>query len=443
MIKDMTDGKPIRLMIHFSLPLLLSNSLQLLYTVADSAIVGRMLGVNAFASVGATASPHWLVLSAVIGMSYGFGTVFAQRFGSKDMDGVRRAFVTAACLAAALSAFIGALGALGCGAALRLLHTPPELMDGAVIYLSWLLGGMPIAFAYNLLSAMLYALGDSRTPLRAMAVSSVLNIVLDLVFIIPLGIAGVGLATLLAQAAASVYCFFALRKTGVLNGCGFRWDTASAAALLRLGLPLGFRNVVVEIGGLAVQRYVNGYGAEFVAGVAAAKRMYSLLMIAGGAFEATVAVFVAQNFGAGRYDRVKRGVSNGLWLMLASAAVIMAVVLPFGRFILGLLIEGEPTQVAAVLDVGTRQLNVLALGLPALYLLLLYRSALQGAGNTLIPMLSGFLELLLRVSSVLLLTPFLGKRGIFLSDPAAWAGACVLLFISYMIVYRKLDSQQT
>ena len=436
-MNDMTDGKPIRLMIRFSIPMLLANVLQMLYSLADSAVVGRMLGVEAFASVGATASLFWLVMSAVLGTAHGFGTVFAQRFGAKDMDGLRRAFVTAVYLAMGLGLAVGLAGVFGSGPLLKLLNTPPELLDGAAVYISVLLGGMAVTFGYNLLGSVLRALGDSKTPLRAMILASVLNIAFDLALVRPFGVAGIAAATLLAQVAACVYCLRALRKTGVLKGCGRKGDTASAKALLRLGLPMGLRNAVIEVGGLIVQRYANGYGPEFVAGVAAAKRMYSLLMIAGGAFEAAAATFVAQNFGAGKHGRVRQGVAAGARLMLVSAAGIMAFALLCGRWILSLMVKGDPVQVAAMLDAGTRQLNVLALGLPLVYLLFLYRSSLQGIGKPLVPMASGFLELIFRVASVLALTPAWGEWGVLLSDPAGWAPAAALLMISYGLISKK------
>ena len=436
-IKDMTEGKPLRLMIGFAVPLLLANALQMFYTIADSAIVGRILGVSALASIGATASPYWLVYGAVLSTTQGFGVVFAQRFGAKDMDGLRRAFVTAVCLAAAFSAVFGCIGALGSRFMLRMLNTPPVLLDGAVTYLSWLLGGIFIAFAYSLMGSMLRALGDSKTPMRGMMFSSMLNIALDLALIIPFGVKGAAAAALLAQSAACVYCFLVLRKSGVLNGCVFKWDTDSAAAMLRLGLPLGFRSVIIEAGGLVVQLHVNNYGMEFVAGIAVAKRMYGLLLIAASALEATNATYTAQNYGAGNYKRVKQGIFTGGLLTLAAAAAIMAFTLPLGRFILGLLIEGEPGQITAVLDIGVRQLTALTLGLPVLHLLFLYRSALEGIGKPLFPTLSGFMELGFRVSSVLLLTPIMGEWGIFLSDPAGWVAAAGLLVVSYYFGERK------
>ena len=419
-VKDMTEGKPLQLMIKFSIPLLISNVLQMLFVVADSAIIGRMLGVNAFASIGATVSPHWLVFSAVIGLNHGFSTLLAQRFGAKDPDGLKKAFITAIYLAAVFSVTIAVIGVTVCRPLMELLRTPTTLIDGSVTYLTWVWSGMPLLFGYNLLAMTLFALGDSKTPLRAMIVATVVNIAFDLILIIPLGIAGVALATLIAQATAMAFCIRALKKTGVFQGCGTKFDKNSAWPLLRLALPLGFRNSVIEVGGLIVQRYVNEYGTEFVAGVAAAKRMYSLLMIAGGAIEASISTFVAQNFGAKNFDRVKQGLKEGLKLAIGSVAVIMAFTLPLGRQILGLLIDGDPEQVSAVLDVGVRQLRLMTLGLPFLYLLFLYRAALQGLGNTFIPMMSGFIELALRIVSVVVLTRLIGDWGVLLSDPLAW-----------------------
>ena len=440
-VKDMTEGKPLGLMIRFSIPLLISNALQLLLVVADTAIIGNMLGVDAFASIGATASPSWLVFSAVIGFNQGFSTLIAQRFGAKDSDGLKRAFVTAIYFAAAFAVILGVFGVLACRALMELLRTPAVLLDGSVTYLTWLWAGMPLLFGYNLLAMTLFALGDSKTPLRAMIVATVVNIAFDLILIIPFGIAGVAIATLIAQATAMAFCIRALIKTSVFQGCDYKFDKASAWPLLRLALPLGFRNSVIEVGGLIVQRYVNAYGTEFVAGVAAAKRMYSLLMIAGGAIEVSISTFIAQNFGAKQFDRVKQGLKDGLKLALGSAIVIMAFSLPLGRQILGLLIDGDPEQVRAVLDVGARQLMLMTLGLPFLYLLFLYRAALQGLGNTYIPMISGFIELGLRILSVVVLTRILGDWGVLLSDPIAWPFAMTLLMISYFVVYRRVRKQ--
>jgi len=436
-VKDMTMGKPVNLMLRFSIPLLISNALQLLFVVADSTIIGRILGVNAFASIGATASPHFLVFSAVLGFNQGFSTLIAQHFGAKDSDNLRKSFVTSIYIAAVLSIVLTTAGLATCRPLMELLRTPQELIDGSVTYLNWLWAGMPLMFGYNLLAMTLFALGDSKTPLRAMIVATVVNIAFNLILIFPFRIAGVAAATLIAQGSALIFCIKAIKKTGVFNGCGYKYDRDSIRPLLRLALPLGIRNSVIGVGGLLVQRYVNEMGTEFVAGVAAAKRMYSLVMIAGGAIEASVATFVAQNFGAKQLDRIKQGVKDGLKLAIGSALVIMAITLPLGRQLLSLFIDGDPVQISAVLDVGVLQLRFMTLGLPIVYLLFLYRAALQGLGNTFIPMLSGFVELAMRIISVVVLTQIFGYWGILISDPIAWPIATALLIIAYAIVFRR------
>jgi putative MATE family efflux protein len=461
----MTEGKPLPKMLRFAGPLILTNTLQLFYTLADSAILGRVAGVDAFASVGATASFYWMIFSAVIGISHGFGTVFAQRYGARDEKGLREAIASAGLCALVIGLIVAAGGLLGGRSVLTLLNTPAELLDRAALYLNFLLIGMPVTFFNLLAGAVLRAMGDSKTPLYAMIFSSLLNVALDFALVIPFGIAGVAAATLLSQLAACVYCFATLaggkkkRRRAIASAPDYTYRVKltdirlnTVGELLRIGLPLGFRNAVIEAGGLLVQYHINGYGADFVAGVSAAKRMYSLLTLAGGAMEATVATYVAQNLGAGLASqnagipealdktagvynkRINDGVRIGFWLMLGSSLVIAALSLLFGRQLLSLLISGDATRIGFVLDAGQRQLSVIAAGLPVLYMLFLYRSALQGLGRTFVPMLSGFLELAGRFASVLVLAPVLGVWGVYAADAAGWVGAALAVFIAYRTV---------
>jgi len=433
----MTEGNPVRLMISFSLPLLLVSVMQLLFTVVDVFVLGRLLGWKEFASVGSATALHWMSSSAIQGMTHGFSVLFAQRFGAKDPVGLRKSFATGIILSLVLGAVVTLIGIFACRSILDLIGTSEILKKGAADYLIVFFIGAPIVFIYNLFVGMIRALGDGRTTLFAMILMTLLKITLNFAMVFPFGIPGVSAATILAQFAASLYCFLALKKSGYLQGDGFRWDTPTSKKLLRLGLPLSFRNAVIEVGGLIVQRYINAYEETFVAGIAAARRMYDLLLVAANAVEAAVATFVAQNFGAGKLDRVRRGVRDGLKMMMVSVAVTMAVTLPFGRWILSLLIEGSPASIGAILDAGTIQLTVNALCLPLLCLLLLYRSSLQSVGNTLIPTASGFVELVMQVSSVAFLTPVWSQWGVFMSDASGWLAASSLLATSFYIVYKK------
>ena len=436
--KDMTEGSPFGLIVRFTAPLLLVNVLQLAYTVIDRAVVGRMLGVDAFAAIGATYSLQWLVFSAELAMTQGFGVVFAQRFGAKDFDGLRRSFANAMLITVSLGGVVALLGAFGAKHALALLNTPPELLGDASLYLGIMLGGTLITFIGNTLRAMLFARGDSRTPLYAMIFSTILNIALDFALVVPLGVAGVALAYLLSQAATCVCLAWSLR--GVREARFFRRDVSipRAKELLRVSIPLVLRQGVMESGGLVVQVYVNGFGVAAVAGISAAKTMYSFLLLVINGMEPTVATYAAQNYGAGKMNRVRRGVTAGLWIMLVSSFVIGAAALFFGREMLGLLVAGDPRQIADMLDAGQRQLSVMAVCLPVLSLLFLYRAAIQGVGNTLIPMLSGLAELAGRFAAIFALTPLWGIGGVCLAEPMGWFGAALLLVISYFIIIKRL-----
>ncbi|MCL2603501.1 MAG: MATE family efflux transporter [Defluviitaleaceae bacterium] len=435
--RDMTEGSPLRLMLAFSLPLFLANALQVFYVIADSAIVGRMLGVASFAAVGATMSTLLLITMTVQAVTHGFGIVLAQRFGAKDEEGLRRSFIIAVYFISALGVLIGLGGIFGSRPLLNALNTPETLMPEAVTYLGIIMGGMGITCVNFLSQAMLRAVGDSKTPMIAIISSSLLNIGLSIALVRPFGIAGPAAAMLLANGASALYCFISLYKSKILKNLNFRWHDPSAKALLRMGLPLGLRNVVIQFGGLVMQRYINDFGVDFIAGVAIAKRMYTFILIAALTLEAAIATFVAQNFGAGKLERVKQGVRTGLYLMMGSSAVIMLVTFLAGPSILKAMFTGDPATITAVLDIGVWQLTWMVLGLPVVYLIFLYRPALEGIGKPLIPTLSGFAELAFRILAIVVITPFFDEWGVILADQIGWVGAAVLLTAAYYTVLRK------
>ncbi|MCL2189746.1 MAG: MATE family efflux transporter [Defluviitaleaceae bacterium] len=437
-VKNMTEGSPLKLMLAFSLPLFLANALQVAYVIADSAIVGRMLGVQAFAAVGATASTYMLISMGGQAITHGFGIILAQRFGANDEAGMRRAFTMALYFTAGIGLLIGAFGIFGSGWLLRLLNTPEELMREAVIYLGWLLGGVIVTYVNFLIYAALRAVGDSKTITIAMVSMSVLNIVLSIALVRPLGIAGPAVAMLISHGASAIYCYFALRRSGILRGISTAWCNDSAKALLYMGIPLGMRNIVIQFGGLIMQRYINEYGVDFIAGVAVAKRMYTFILIAALTLEAAIATFVAQNFGAGRIDRVKQGVRTGFWLMMASGAVIMLITFFTGRLIMNAMFTGDLYAITAVLDIGVWQLRWMTLGLPIVYLIFLYRPALEGIGKPLIPTLSGFAELAFRIFSLVVFVPFFDEWGVIVADQVGWVGAAALLVIAYYWIIRRV-----
>ena len=438
---NMTVGEPRRLLIRFAVPLLLSNICQSLYAVADSAVVGRFLGVEAFAAVGAAGTVSWMVIDIIIGLTQGFGVLFAQRFGGGETEMLKKALGNAIWLGAALGVFFTLAGMLGAGPMLRIIQTPPELLESATIYLRWLFGGATITMAYNLVGKLLSALGDSRTPLVAVILSSVLNVALDAVFI-PVfhwGVTGVAASTVTAQIFSLLFCLWKLRGIPEVNldRGAFKVDRTSRRELIRLGAPMGFRKGVISVGGLFVQWVINGFGILFVAGTSAAQKYLDLLQLVAGALDGAVATYSAQNYGVGNFDRIRRGMSCACKIALVSAVITLGLTVVLGRSMIQWIVTGSPSDMEEVVAIGYENLLVMAAGLPFLYLLYLYRSGLQGMGNSLVPMLSGFIEMGLRLVSVLVLPLFLGRWGIYMAYILGWVGAFLLLCSSYYYVLQK------
>ncbi len=222
-----------------------------------------------------------------------------------------------------------------------------------------------------------------------------------------------------------------------LHKADFKPDRKILINHIRLGGPMGFRNFVIALGGTITQFYVNGYGTEFIAGISATKRMYSIIELVSVSMEGAVATFTAQNYGARRMDRIKQGVKQSAVVLLIGAGVIMAAMFTFGRNIISLLITGESGQIERILDIALAQLSLMLLFLPALHLLVMFRSALQGMDNALMPMISGFVEMITRLAAVFTLPRLLGQQGIYLTEVLPWPAAMIVLAVSFVVIYRK------
>ncbi len=438
---DMTKGRTLRHIIIFALPLLMSNIFQELYFIVDSVIVGRIIGVNAFAAIGAAGFYYWLVLGLVFGVAHGFGTVFAQRFGAKDFSGLKRSIAQSIMLTAIFSAAVTAACLVLLRPMLVMVNTPADIIDGAYSYLLWVFAAIPGMFAYNVSSAVLRALGNSRTPLISVVISSVVNIALDLMFVglLGMGVEGVAIATAIATFCAFLFCIMRLRGIDAarIGRQDFKDGRAEALALIRLGGPLALRNTIIEAGGLLVQYVINGYGTLYVAGIAAAYKYLGIMNIVGFSLDGAVSVFVAQNYGAAKPDRIRSGMRTALRIAIISSVAAASLTAMFGREMVMLFVSGDAAEIAAVAEIGYRNLLAISICLPSLYLLLIYRSALQGMGNSSIPMLSGFIEMAMRVLSVFVLPVFIGVWGVYFSVGIGWVAAAILLVISYYAVFRK------
>ena len=326
---------------------------------------------------------------------------------------------------------------------LQLLNTPSHTIQGSIIYLRIMSGGALIVIFYNCFSSILRAIGDSRTPLIAMVMAACLNVALDLLFVCVFhqGIAGAAIATLISQLFAASFCYHKLTKElpFKITKESFQIDTHLIKQLIKLGLPLAFQNLIIAIGGTILQSVVNGFGFLFIAGYTATNKVYGILEVVAISFGYAITTFVSQNFGAKKYQRMKSGVFQANILSIFISIVIMISILVLGKKILLLFISTTPKQTQIVLTYAYDYLFTMAVCLPILYILYSYRSALQGMENTLIPMISGIVELIMRVSVALILPQYIGVYGIYLAEVLAWAAAAVMLYICYHRDLHQLD----
>lgn len=332
-----------------------------------------------------------------------------------------------------------AAGELVASPMLALLKTPENIVVGSLTYLRVMIGGLTVIMFYNLEASLLRALGDGRSPLTAMVIASCTNIGLDLLFVMGfrLGIAGAAVATLMAQGISCIYCFVVLRRVPFLKlkHQDFAIDISLAKRLLRLGMPVMFQDAIISIGGMVLQSVINGFGVLFVAGFTATNKLYGILETAAISYGYAISTFVAQNKGAGKDKRIKAGMRKGIAMAFATSVLISLIMFLWGKDILSLFISAEEVQAQQVLQVAHHYLMIMSTFLIILYALHTYRSALQGMGDTVIPMVSGMVEFGMRVSAAIFLPRFIGQEGIFYAEILAWSGACVLLVTVY---YKRI-----
>ncbi|MBQ2750807.1 MAG: MATE family efflux transporter [Clostridia bacterium] len=444
-VKDMTQGNPLKLILLFALPLMAGNIFQQLYTVVDTMVVGKALGVGALAALGATDWFYWLVLGMVQGVTQGFAILMSKEFGARDYESLRKVVGISSTLSGLCALALTGISLLVSPAVLGLLNTPAAIMDTSLLYLRTLLCGLPIVMIYNLLACILRSLGDGRTPLIAMVVASLTNIGLDVLFVFGFrwGVVGAAVATLIAQGASSIFCFIKLRKIDfmALKPTHFKPEAFLSWRLFGLGTPMALQNAIIAVGGMILQGVVNGFGVAFIGGFTATNKLYGILEIAAISYGYSMITYAGQNLGAKRPDRIRKGMRYAILVAMITSVVIAAFMLIFGTGIIASFLSGTPEEVAEATKVGYDYLTVMSLGLPILYVLHVTRSTVQGMGNTVLPMGSGIAEFVMRTGSALLLPGFIGSYGIFLAEVLAWVGADLILIPSYFVTVKKLERQ--
>jgi len=438
MTLDMTRGNPGRLLLKFAVPLMLSSLLQQMYNLCDTFIVGRFLGAVALTATGSAGNLHWIPVNLVNMAIYAYGVALSQSFGAGDRERFRSFAAWSGVLTVFWSLVITLVGLTFAEDFLRLLSTPEELMPQTIAYLRIIWAAFLTCALLTLTNTILMSMGDSRTPLVSLAISSVLNIVLDVWFLagFRMGVEGAALATVVAQLAAIGWNLWVLRsrEEAHVKPVHFRFRPWILKELLRLSIPQMLCSVVINSGDLLVQSAINGWGVAFVMGVNASRRYFSMLNIVGYGLEGAVSTYVGQNWGAGKLDRIRSGTRFSAILGFASSAAIgAAVCLAASPMISFLLKDGSPESIR----VGVDALRMLALFLPGLYLLCEFRAAIQGMGNVVFPMLSGFSELIMRVAAVFALPVLLGREGLYFVDPCAWVPTMLLMVVGYLYVLRR------
>ena len=429
---NMTEGNSYKLLLFFFVPMLCTNLLQQVYSFADSAIVGKGLGDNAFAAIGNLSSLTLLIIGFSIGITSGFSVILAQKYGSNNLVELRNSIANSLILTALLSVLLTAFSLCTIKTILSVIKTPDSIFHDSLCYGSILLGGLTATMAYNLLSGILRALGDSKTPFLAIVVSSLLNILLDcfFLFVLHIGVAGAAIATVLSQTVSAFLCF---RKLTKLPECrltlmDFRISLSLCFELMKNGISMAFMNSVTAVGCMLVQTYVNDLGVAYTSAYSACNKYINFFMLPSITAGFALSAFIAQNYGAKKQNRIREGVRFGVFIALISYLSLGLALFFFPEFWSCLLLNETDTIL-----LSARFLRIIGgLFLP-LNLLFVYRSTLQGMGKPFIPMCSGILEMLLRILTIILFLPQYGFIVTAYAEIIAWLGALWLNYITYQL----------
>ena len=442
-MKNMTVGSPSRLIFFFSIPLILGNILQQMYSFIDTLIVGRALGVNALAAVGSTGSLMFLLIGIVMGLTNGFAIIAGTHYGAGDIDKVRRSVATVLMLSLIFSVLLTIGSILLSHPLLEWMQTPLEILDDASIFLNIICAGTSAFLLLNLLSNLSRAFGNSRTPLYFLLLSTVLNVVLELIFLLIFGwgIAGAALATVLAIfSTALIYLVYFLRCDTLFRFKKQDWFSPPSFWLshLRTGLSMAFQSSTVAIGSIILQTSLNQFGTTAIAAYSAAQKIDAIANMPMMSFGMTMAAYTAQNFGAKKLDRIASGVRACIRISVSFALVIGLINMTCGPWLVSLFVGNDEQD---VIELAQIYLNRTGIAYFVLALLFIYRYTLQGLNKNAIPTLSGFIELAVRIFAAVVIASYFGYSGLCLSSPLSWTFACIPLAIAYHLTIRSLISR--
>lgn len=441
-VKDLTTGEPMKLIFYFTLPLLAGNIFQQLFGFVDTLIVGRFLGVEALAAVGCTGSLMFLMLGFVMGMTSGFSIYTGQRFGAKDFAGIRYSVVVCMVLSIIATIILSAIGVIYCRELLEIMQTPPEIINGAYEFIVIIYGGVGGFVIIQMQSNLIRALGDSKMPTVIQATTLCINIALEPVAIIVLGlgIPGAAGATIVSLILGNIICFLYIKKKVPLLHVtkeDFYFNKEVIMEHLKIGLPMGFQASIIAIGAVVLQMALNGLGPVAVASFAAAQRVDSVATMPMMSFGIAVAAYTAQNFGAKKFSRISDGVKKTVFMSCSFSVAIAIFNILLGPDIIELFVGEGQDQ---IIEYGQIFLVTNGVCYWLLALLFIFRSALQGLGKSFVPTVAGAMELIMRIAAAIFLVDLWGYQGACLANPLAWIGSVIPLTIAFFVIRRNMKN---
>ncbi len=444
MIKDLTEGNPLKLIVLFCIPLLIGNIFQQLYNIADLVIVGRTLGVEAFAAVGATAPLFFLIMFVIVGLTNGFAVVTGQRYGAKDYEGVRKSTAVSLILSGIITLICTILFSLFMHPILKWMNIPQNIYQDAYYYIEIIVIGLITTTLYNLLSSIIRALGDSKTPLYFLIVASILNIILALIAIkiFNLGVGGSAIAVILSQGFSVILCIYFIKlKFPILHLKKSDWNIIKtkefikdAKEHLRIGIPMGIQFSIIGIGIIIIQSVCNTFGSNVIAAITAALRVEQIATLPMTSFGVALAAYVAQNYGAKKFKRIRQGVLNTSIINII-LSIIMAFLMRYSGCDIIEAFIGSATK--EIIDIAHQYLLISTVFYFFLGQIFIFRNALQGMGETMYPLFSCIAELVMRSFAAVYLAIHFGYIGIFYSGPIAWVSAALILSLGYFLNLKK------
>ena len=436
---DLIDGPILPTLLSFAFPILLSNIFQQLYNTSDVMIVGRFLGQKSLAAVGATSAIFDLIVGFAVGVGNGMGIIIARNYGAKNDDQLRKSVAATAVIGVILSLFVISIGVVGLYPLLQFLGTPSAIIAQSYLYISTIVNGVAVTFAYNLCAGLLRAVGDSLAALYFLIIAAVLNILLDLYFItqLHLGVQSAGIATIIAQSFSALLCFFYIRKKVPFlppNRNDFVWDQRLYQDLISQGFTMGLMSSIVSIGTVILQSAINKLGMTIISAQISARRIMSFALLPMAAISTSMTTFTSQNFGAKQFRRIQKGVKQACLLSFVWS-IIVAILLFFTSPFLTSLISGStnPNLIAN----ASLYLQISSCFYPVLGCLLILGNSLQGIGRKLTPLISSFIELTGKILFVFFIIPHTGYMGVILCEPLIW----IPMTLQLIIIYRKIRYQ--